>query len=148
MNRQNDPVVPDEEKLEELLETIQPVPSENFHQTMKQAAWRTEKLESNVRSSRNPRVRFGLAIFVLVLVSGLLISPQGRAWAQEVFQFFSRINAQTVEIPESQSKLLEESANISYDVPLVPLFIPTVSPEMAAVPGCGTPEETQSYFCQ
>jgi len=148
MSKQNDPVVPGEEKIEKLLEKIQPVPSENFHRKMKQAAWRTENLESKARSLRNPRVRFGLAITVLVLVAGLLISPQGRAWAQEVLQFFRRINAQTVEIPESQSKLIEGSANISYDLPLIPLFIPTVSPEMAALPGCGTPEEAQSYSCR
>lgn len=148
MNKQNVPAVPDENRMEELLEKIQPVPSENFHHKMKQAVWQTKNLEAEIKRSSNHRVRFALAITVLVLVAGLLISPQGRAWAQEVLQFFSRINAQTVEIPEGQSKLIEESANISYDLPLVPLFIPTVSPEMAAVPGCGTPEEAQSYPCR
>ena len=148
MNKQNIPAVPDENRVEELLEKIQPMPSENFHHKIKHAIWRTEQLESAIERTRNRRVRLALAMTVLLLVAGLLISPQGRAWAQEVFQFFSRINAQAVEIPESQSRLMEESANISYDLPLVPLFIPTVSPEMAALPGCGTPEEAQSYRCR
>lgn len=148
MNKQSIPAVPDENRMEELLEKIQPVPSESFHQKMKQAIWQTENLEAKMNNSSNHRVRFALAITVLLLVAGLIISPQGRAWAQEVFQFFARINAQAVEIPESHSKLMEESANISYDLPLVPLFMPTVSPEMAALPECGSPEKAQSYGCR
>jgi len=148
MNKQNVPAVPDENRIEELLEKMQPVPSANFHHKMKQAVWQTKNLEAEIKRSSNHRARFALAFTMLLLAAGLLLSPQGRAWAQEVIHFFSRINTQTVEIPESQSKLLEESANISYDVPLVPLFIPTVSPEMAALPGCGTPEEAQSYSCR
>jgi hypothetical protein len=148
MNKQNVPVVPDENRMEELLEKIQPVPSENFRQKMKQAVWQTKNLEAEIKRSNNHRARFALAFTMLLLVAGLLLSPQGRAWAQELFHFFSRINAQAVEIPESQSKWLVESANISYDLPLVPLFIPTVSPEMAALPGCATPEEAQSYRCR
>jgi hypothetical protein len=145
MNKQNIPAVPDENKIEKLLGKIQPVPSERFHQTMKQANWRTENFRSQVKSYQ---VKLALAMTLFLLLAGLLISPQGRAWAQEVFQFFSRINAQAVEIPESQSKLLVESANLSYDLPLVPLFIPTVAPEMAVLPGCETPEKAQSYRCQ
>jgi hypothetical protein len=149
MNKQRIPGTPDEKQLEEILKMMQPVPSEDFHQKMQQAAWRTERLLTQANNAKHLRVRLVFAMTVLLLIAGLLISPQGRAWAQQVFQFFSRINAQTVEIPESQSKLLmEEGPNISYDLPLVPLFIPTVAPEMAVLPGCGTAEEEQSYHCR
>lgn len=144
MNEQNIPVVPDENKMEELLGKIQPVPSERFHQKLKQAVWRVEEQQV----VKNFRLKVALAFLFLATLVTLFSTPQGRAWAQEVFHFFSRINAQAVEIPESHSKLLEESANISYDLPLVPLFIPTVSPEMAVLPGCGTPEKAQSYRCR
>jgi hypothetical protein len=148
MNKQSIPAVPNESRIEELLGKFQPLPSESFHQKIKHAAWRTASLQSPVKNANNHRVRLVLAMTVLFMIAGLLISPQGRAWAQQVFHFFTRINAQTVEIPESYSKLMEESANISYDLPLVPLFIPTVSPKMAALPGCETPEEAQSYRCR
>src|SRR5687768_53879 len=147
MDKQNIPVVPDENRMEELLGKIQPVPSERFHERIKHSAWRTENLGSAVRSVRNQRVKLAFAMTILLVLAGFIVTPRGRAWAQEVFQFFSRINARSVELPESQVKLFE-SANDSYDLPLVPVFIPTVAPEMAALPGCETAQVAQSYACQ
>jgi hypothetical protein len=141
MSKQN---IPDENRMEELLGKIQPVPSERFHQQMRQATWKRDERAQTLKIHRL-KVSAGILLVFLVI---LFVTPQGRAWAQELFHFFSRINAQVVEIPESQSKLLEESVNISYDLPLVPLFIPTVSPEMASLPGCRTPEKAQSYRCR
>jgi hypothetical protein len=151
MNKQNIPAVPDQNKIEELMGKIKPVPSERFHEKMKQASWRTKNLESQVGQVSTHRVRLALTMTILLLLAGLFISPQGRAWAQGVFQFFHRINSETVELPESNAKLivsLNEDANRSYDLPLVPIFVPTISPAMAALPGCETPQKAQSYGCQ
>ena len=146
MDKNNISGMPDENKIEELLGKIQPVPSERFHQKMKQATWRFENLGSLSKNANN-HMRWVLTMTVLLLLAGLLISPQGRAWAQEVLQFFSRINSLTIKLPESQLKWLEDVDN-PYDLPLVPVIIPTVSPEMAVLPGCETPQESQSYGCQ
>jgi hypothetical protein len=148
MNEQRTPAVPDENRIEELLGKIQPVPSERFHERMRLPVWQTENPGSPVRRVREHRIRLALSGILLLVLAVFLVTPRGRAWAQEVFHFFNRINSQTVELPESQMKLLTEGTNDSFDLPLVPVFIPTVSPEIATLPGCETPEKSQSYRCQ
>ena len=92
-----------------------------------------------------------LTVLALALASTvLLITPQGRAWAQEVFQFFKKVNF--TNIPLSNRELEQynyfSTANESYDLPLVPVIMPTPAPEMASLPGCDTAEKAQSYSCQ
>ncbi len=145
MNKHNSPVTPDENRIEELLAKIQPTPGEQFHQKMRQMAWRAEAKQ--VPMGRHFRWKLAAAIATLVILAGLFTTPQGRAWAQQVFQFFIRINSTTVQLPESEVKWLQEYDN-DYDLPLAPVFIPTVSPEMAKLPGCETPQSSQSYHCQ
>jgi hypothetical protein len=145
MNKQNPQMAPDENQIEELLAKIQPVPSQRFHQNMKQAAWR---LEGGKRAlSKRFRLQMAFVILALAVLTILFVSPQGRAWAQEVFQFFARINSNTVELPPGDLKSMQD-INDSYDLPLVPVIIPTVSPDMAPLPGCETPQKSQSYNCQ
>ena len=145
MNEENSQFAPDTNRMEELLAKIHPVPSQRFHQNMKQAAWR---LEGGKRAlSKRFRLQMAFVILALAALTILFVSPQGRAWAQEVFQFFARINSNTVELPPGDLKSMQE-INDSYDLPLVPVIIPTVSPDMAALPGCETPQKSQSYNCQ
>ena len=145
MDNRNVSPMPDENRLEELLAKIQPIPSEGFQQKMKQAAWRVHQ-EKQV-SRKNLQFKLAFVFLAFVLLVTLFATPLGRAWAQEVFQFFGRVNSHTIEIPESSSSSLQE-INDPYDLPLVPVFIPTVSPDMAAIPGCETAQESQSYACQ
>lgn len=145
MNKQNPQMAPDKNRIEDLLTKIQPVPSERFHQKMSQAAWRIGG--EKVPFSKRFRLQMALAILALAALTILFVSPHGRAWAQEVFQFFSRINSSTVELPPGELKSMQDF-NDSYDLPLVPVIIPTVSPDMAALPGCATPQKSQSYNCQ
>jgi hypothetical protein len=145
MNKHNIPAIPDDNKIEELLAKIQPIPSENFHHKMKQAAWRVGGRQRVV--IKNVHLKISFAIVAIAALAALLITPQGRAWAQEIFQFFTRINSLTAELPESDLKRMQDINN-TYELPLVPVFIPTVSPEMATLPGCETPQKSQSYGCQ
>jgi hypothetical protein len=93
--------------------------------------------------------RPALVILVIgALLALVLLTPQGRAWAQEVAQFFRRINSMTIELPAEQRKQLNNESLPSYDLPLVPVFIPTTSPEMTTIPVCETPQRSQSYHCQ
>ena len=142
MNKPGFQIAPDENRMEELLTRIQPVPSEHFHQTMKQVAWngRGEKLPLPKRL----RLQMIFAVVALLVLTALLATPQGRTWAQEVFQFFGRINSSTVELPPGEVDSMREIPE-NYELPLVPLILPTVAPEMAAQPGCETPQKSQSY---
>jgi hypothetical protein len=145
MNKPGFQIAPDENRMEELLTKIQPVPSEHFHQTMKQAAWhgRGEKLPLPKRL----RLQMIFAVVALLVLTAVLATPQGRTWAQEVFQFFGRVNSSTVEMPPGEVKSMQDF-NDDYDLPLVPVVIPTVSPEMAVLRGCEIPQKSQSYGCQ
>lgn len=149
MNKENIRTVPDKNKIEELLGKIQPVPSEQFHQKLKRAAWRIE--EGTQPVIKNYRLKMAFTILILATLIGLFLTPQGRAWAQEVVQFFKRINSTTIQLSDEQSKsmnqLLEE-INKQHEVPLVPVYIPPVSSEMSAIKGCETPQKSQSYYCQ
>jgi hypothetical protein len=86
-------------------------------------------------------------VIAIALLTFAFTTPQGRAWAQELVRFFTRINSTTVQLSDQQLKQLNE-INKPYDLPLVPVFIPTVSPKMAAISGCETPQKSQSYRCQ
>jgi hypothetical protein len=147
MNKQRRTGVPDENRMEELLGKIQPVPSELFHQKMRQAVWRTETPEFEAKNAGNYRLRFALTITALFLLAGILISPQGRAWAQEVVEFFRRINFTSIPVSEEDKEWMNAPVE-RYDLPLVPVAVPTLAPEMAALPECQTPEDSASYACQ
>ena len=89
MNKQSTSVLPDENKIEELLGKIQPVPSEGFHQRMRQALW----LRKQNRPSLIPlRMRVAIAMTVVIVLAVLAATPQGRAWAQQMAQFFQKVN--------------------------------------------------------
>jgi hypothetical protein len=145
MNKPGFQIAPDENQIEELLTTIQPLPGEQFHQKMKQAAWQVDREKSLV--SKRLRFQMAVAILALAVLTALIATPQGRTWAQEVFQFFGRINSSTVEMPPGEVKSMQDFNN-DYDLPLVPVIIPPVSPEMVVLPDCETPQKSQSYDCQ
>jgi hypothetical protein len=63
-------------------------------------------------------------------------------------QFFRKINSATVQLSDEQMKWMNEPYKQQFDLPLVPVFIPTTSPEMAGITGCETPQKSQSYRCQ
>lgn len=93
-------------------------------------------------------------VLLLIALSAVfaifLTTPQGRAWAQDAFQFFQKVNSTTLPISnqelESHNSFLTNKE--SYDLPLVPVVIPTVVPEIASLPGCDTAEKAESYACQ
>jgi hypothetical protein len=149
MNKQNLPATPDENQIEDLLAKIQPKPSPVFFKKIEQASWRVSHEQHG--KAKNLRPSWVISMTVVVLMVGILIvTPQGRAWAQEVFQFFKKVDFTA--IPASSRELERYNyfftSRESYDLPLVPIYIPTVAPEMAALPGCDTTEKSQSYSCQ
>jgi hypothetical protein len=149
MDKQTLSAVPSENKIEELLTGIQPVPSEHFYQKMKRATWRIEDGQKVVMKKFRSKITF--AVITLATLTLILLTPQGRAWAQEVAQFFKRINSTTIQLSDGQSRSMNElmeEVNKQHALPLIPVHIPPVAPEMATIPGCETPQKSQSYRCQ
>lgn len=111
----------------------------------------TGRYQQGEKTNRTKQYRISRVALAIVIAFALLAfafaTPQGRAWAQEVVRFFTKINSTTVQLSSQQLKQLNEM-NKPYDLPLVPVFIPGVSPEMAAIAGCETPQKAQTYRCQ
>jgi hypothetical protein len=143
MNKQNIPAVPDENRLEELLEKIQPVPSRNFHQQMQEVARKRDerKLSPNINYLKST------AAFLLVILAALFVTPQGRAWAQEIVQFFKRISSTTILLSEEEKEEMFVTPE-PYELPLVIVLPSTLLPEMAAIPECKSSGIASSYACQ
>ncbi len=98
MNKRTLLAVPDENKIEELLGKIQPVPGNRFHKKMNEAAWRVDQGEQSTKIVSKRWQRFAVAVVVLLLLTGLLVTPQGRAWAQQLLQFFTRTKSDQLPI--------------------------------------------------
>jgi hypothetical protein len=143
MNKQNIPVPPDENRMEHLLGKIQPMPSERFHQQMQEAAWKRDERKSSLKITH---LKVWTAI-VLVLLVALFVTPQGRAWAQEIVQFFQRVNSTTVLLSEEEQEGMFVTPE-RHELPLVKALPPTLPPEMAAIPECLISGIASSYACQ
>ncbi len=105
-----------------------------------------EEKKNTTKLRRILRAAFAILI-TIVLLTLAFVTPQGRVWAQEVVRFFMRINSTTIQLSDEQLKWMN-AIDEKIDLPLVPVFIPTVSPEMAAISGCETPQKSQAYRCQ
>jgi hypothetical protein len=69
--------------IEEQLNNLQPSPSPRFYQRMARAAWTPAVIAR--------RRAYAVAGLTLLLAAALLVlTPQGRAWAQEIAHFFTR----------------------------------------------------------
>ena len=147
MNKHSPSTLPDENKIEELLTKIQPMPSEQFHKKMEQASWRVGQGQSGRAIENSFRVRIAFIMMALVIIATLIATPQGRAWAQEVFQFFKKVNFTTIPISVEEQQWINAPVE-QYDLPLVPVIIPTLAPEMMALAECQSPHNVQSYACQ
>ncbi len=145
MNKQNFPMAPDENQIEEFLTKIQPIPSGRFHQKIKEAAWRVDGGKQGV--TEHFRFKMTFAIITLATLMVLFATPQGRAWAQEVFQFFRKVSFTTIPISEEEKKWINAPVE-QYELPLVPVILPTLAPEMTSLTQCQALQKIQSYACQ
>jgi hypothetical protein len=101
MNNQKLSSVPDENKMEELLARIQPVPSEAFRQQMTQASWRGDRRRQGGSIIGSVRTKLALAGMLLLLAAAAIFTPPGRALAQSVLQFFTRAESDTFYVEPS-----------------------------------------------
>ena len=144
MNKQNSASVPDENRIEELLGKIQPVPGEEFHRRMHRAPWSGKQSRSDLFS---PHMRMAVALVMFAILAAFIATPQGRAWAQEVVQFFRKVNFTSIPVSLEEQEWRNTPSG-QYELPLVPVFIPTLAPEMMGLKECRSPQNIQSYACQ
>jgi hypothetical protein len=142
--------MPDENKTEELLSKIQPVPSEGFHQQMAQSAWRANEQNQGTRIVRNSRLKITVALIVLIGITWI-VTPQGRAFAQRIFLFFTVTESTSFPIPTEQVYSLPptETPVPTYILPLE--TVGTIVPAQAIKTpdeSCTAPEAQSGYFCQ
>ena len=116
MNKPNLLNPPHENKMEELLAKIQPVPGPEFHQKMARAPWRAAKTglvaenitpQGDKMNTTRPRrlARLGYAALVLIALFTLaFVSPQGRAFAQSILELFNRAESKERPLPLGQNR--------------------------------------------
>jgi hypothetical protein len=143
MNKQNNPAVPDENRMEELLGKIQPVPSERFYQLMRERTW---KMDKRAQTSRIAHLKVSTAVILVILIA-LFVTPQGRAWAQEIVQFFRRVSSTTVLLSEKEQEEMFVTPE-PYELPLVKVLPSTLPPELSSIPECQSSGVASSYECQ
>ncbi len=92
---------PDEKQLEAILAGFAPVPGTGFHERMRKAPWAAQAGQASAGSRWDlplgkPLARWAIA--GLLVVTLIAATPQGRALAQEILQFFTRAASGTREI--------------------------------------------------
>jgi len=80
--------IPDE-KIEEQLNALQLSPSQSFHRRMARAPW-------TPAATTRRRTYIVTGLTVVLVVTLLAFTPQGRAWAQEILRFFTRTASDTL----------------------------------------------------
>lgn len=76
------------EPLEEQLEKNKPSPTNRFHKRMGRAPWTSA---GKIRQ----QLYLGVGLAIALLSAIVVLTPQGRAWAQEVLHFFTRAASDT-----------------------------------------------------
>jgi hypothetical protein len=75
---------PDENRIEELLSNIQPVPRESFHQKMRGAPWQAARIQQG-KSTMKTKFAFSALAALLVLAATVAFVPPVRAQVSEWF---------------------------------------------------------------
>jgi hypothetical protein len=90
--------IPNEGKIELLLNRIQPEPSERYYHRMTNTPWAQSSQTLRDKTRINPHFRFAITAALTVLVAFIILfaTPQGRAWAQNTLRFFTRAESNTL----------------------------------------------------
>jgi hypothetical protein len=84
-----------QKSIEDKLTDLQLSPSPRFHRRMEHAAWTTAGITRR-------RTYIASSFIVLFLGAILTLTPQGRAWAQEMLHFFTRAGSDTLPAPTTE----------------------------------------------
>jgi hypothetical protein len=79
-----------------------------------------EKMKS-IGSRRLQRVAL-VMLMIVALMAAVLVTPQGRAFAQDIFKFFKRADSNVLPVPPDQIRAAEETHAVPTAVPPAPLI--------------------------
>ncbi len=122
--------IPNEEQIESLLSSIQPRPSERYDRRMANTPWTEIPQTFHAKRLTNPRFRIALAaaLAVLLVFMILLTTPQGLAWAQSTFRFFTRTVSNTLPNPNPTAEIF--MVDVTPGVSSAPEPTPTANGQM------------------
>ena len=130
--------IPDETQIEALLKNLSPDMSPRLEKKLASAPW-------TPRSIKRRRVLTIMYSTLFLLSAFLLLTPQGRAIAQTLLEFFTRTDQQSFLLPE------EDLAGFYSHVPTYILSLVEVTPQPSlSNPGvnCSSPETIGTYTCE
>jgi hypothetical protein len=130
--------IPDEIQIEILLENLTPDISLRLEKRLASAPW-------TPRSIRRHRVFIIVYSTLFLLSAFLILTPQGRAVAQTLLEYFTRTDQQSFLLPE------EDLAGFYSPVPTYVLSLIEVTPQPSLSSlgvNCSSPETIGTYTCE
>jgi hypothetical protein len=98
--------IPNEKQIEALLEKLPPQPGKQLDQRLSDAPWMLPSRQGErmdlTQPRRLPRAAFA-GLMIVALLSLVFITPQGRALAQSIMQFFTRAESNTFPVEPPQA---------------------------------------------
>ena len=112
------------EKIEKMLESVQPEPGNRFHQRMTKVPWKL----ADHPVMKQKQQRYGIAISIvaiLVIISVFLTTPAGNVLAQEILSFFARSEGNVKPVPTEYmtEPLPTHTPEPPYGLALVPVEV-------------------------
>lgn len=91
-----------------------------------------------------------ITLFFLLLAFGFLLTPQGQAWAQKLFQFFTPAENEFIPIPPEEVRAIPATRTPvpTFFVTVEEVKVLTPTPTNTPDPSCASQEAQLSYFCQ
>ena len=107
-----------------------------------------EKMNT-IKPRRISRVAFA-ALVIVTLLAIVFITPQGRAFAQRMFQFFAITDEKSFPIPTEQVFPVPETSTppLTQLLPLEPVQVSQPTPSATPDLSCSTPASQATYLCQ
>ena len=124
-----------ESQIEKLLENLPPDFSPRLEKRLEYVPW-------SYRIIRRRRIATTLSLTTLSVIAFILLTPQGRAFAQTIFEFFTRTDQESFPLSDEEVELMYAPVP-TYALPLI-----DVTPSSPMLNYCSTPEEVGTYECE
>ena len=127
----------DESQIEELLKNLPPGFSLQLEKRLEYAPW-------TYRVIRRHRILTAISLTALSVIAFILLTPQGRAFAQTIFEFFTRTDQESFPLSDEEVDLFYAP----FPIHALSLVEVTPSPPFPLSNYCSTPEEVGTYECE
>lgn len=127
----------DESQIEKLLENLPPDISPRLERRLEYAPW-------TYRAVRRHRMLTALSLAALAVIAFILLTPQGRAFAQTIFEFFIRTDQGAFPLSDEEIDLFYAPIP-TYTLSLVEV---TSQPFSTGSENCSSLENQRTYDCE